>query len=223
MMKRILLARRVMISLLLLVRQAMTQRPPPSPLLIERAHDRRPSPVAAGEQGLGRHGSSPLASPGKGKVQEREGYLHAIQSDPTTPDVAKTALAVQRSTLSQCDCKVDEADRLLLRASARPGYAGDGDRDVGMGLNQRAFGHGSRNGLAHGTMGGQHICRYTEVFLFGSVGVGDIATLEDIGGAGDLSEQGGDEAPSAALGGDEPLLRRAEAVEQASRLVEQRR
>ena len=57
---------------------------------------------------------------GKGKAQERQGHPHRIQSDPTTSDVAKAALTVQRCTLFACGGKVDEAYRLLVATSPRP-------------------------------------------------------------------------------------------------------
>src|SRR5215468_10681925 len=107
MMKRILLVRRVMISARLLVRQAMAQNPPPSPLLRKGAvTSGGPVPWHDGAQGARAWIAPPPPSLGKGKAQERQGDLHRIQSDATTPDVAKTTLAVHRCTLSTCDCQV---------------------------------------------------------------------------------------------------------------------
>src|SRR5262249_13434728 len=142
MMKRTLLVWRVMISAARLVRQAMTQTPPESPLLIS-AFSIFPVRSLVTRQG------------DKGEPQERQGYLHRLHSDLTPPDVAKTALTVERDPLSAGNCEMDEADRLLVAASDGSGRAGDGDGDAGRRLRQRTLRHGSCNRLAHGTMGGQ--------------------------------------------------------------------
>src|SRR5262249_28214615 len=108
MMKRTLLVWRVMISSARLVRQAMTQTPPESPLLM-RALSIFPVRSLVTRQG------------GKGEAQERQGYLHRFPPDPPPPDVAKPALTVGRGPLSAGNWEVDEADRLLAAASARSG------------------------------------------------------------------------------------------------------
>jgi len=75
---------------------------------------------------------------------------------------------------------VDQADRLRLRAAARPCDAGDRDADLGAGMRQAAFGHGARHLFADRAdaldQGGGH----AKHLGLGLVGVDDEAALDHV-------------------------------------------
>ena len=108
---------------------------------------------------------------------------------------------------------------LVGAAAAGAGDARHGDGEVGVGVGERALGHGAGNRLADGAVRGDEVGRHAELLGLGGVGVGDEAALDDVGGAGDLGEQGGDQPAGATLGGGELQRARAAGVEQAGRFV----
>ena len=86
-------------------------------------------------------------------------------------------------------------------------------------MGKRAFSHGPGHGIADGTVGGDQVGWDAEAFDLGRVGVGDEAAVDHIGGAGDLGEQGRDQATGTTLRGCEPQALLAEGVQQAGRLI----
>ena len=56
---------------------------------------------------------------------------HGGQAYLLPADIAEALLAMQQLAAASRGAEMHEADRLLRRAAARAGDAGDGDRDVG--------------------------------------------------------------------------------------------
>ena len=93
------------------------------------------------------------------------------------------------------------ADGILFVAAAGTCVAGDGNRDAGRRILQRAFGEALGDFSADGAMGAGDFLRDAKARGLGGVMVKDEPALEDLRGAGHRSEAPGNEARSAGLGG----------------------
>jgi hypothetical protein len=74
-----------------------------------------------------------------------------------------------------------EPDRLRSRAAARPGDAGDGNREIGGRVRQRTLRHRFGSLPAHGTVGYERRRRHAKHLLLRFIGVGDEATVHHSG------------------------------------------
>ena len=95
----------------------------------------------------------------------------------------------------------DGADGFFGTAAVGAGDAGGGEGEVGFAELAGGFGHGSCDGLGDGAVFGDEGVADGEFFVLGGVGVGDPAAEEVGGGAGDVGEEGGEEAAGAGFGG----------------------
>ena len=64
---------------------------------------------------------------------------------------------MQDGTIGGSRGEVDGPDRLHWRAAAGSGNAGDRHGQMGIGVGERAFGHGARHRFRHGTKVGDQV------------------------------------------------------------------
>ena len=131
-----------------------------------------------------------IAEHPKRRLQRRE-------PDGGPADLAEASFEMLGRTVFPCAGEVDQA-----RGLARPafGEAGDGDRELGLGLRQGAFRHGPGAGLRHRACGRQEFAGNPQHLVLGVLGVSHVAALEDVGAARQVGEERGQQAARAALG-----------------------
>ena len=82
-----------------------------------------------------------------------------------------------------------EPDGLAGHRASRSGDPGDRNREVDRRVRQCAPGHGFRGLAAHGSVTCKRGWRDANHRLLGFIAVGDEATLEHVGGAGDFGKR----------------------------------
>src|SRR3546814_8803735 len=89
-------------------------------------------------------------------------------------------------------CSSDLADRLLLRPAARPGNAGDRDRDVGIAVREHARRHRPGGCERYFAEGFEDFAADIELRLFGVPGISDETRGKYVRTAGDVGQRGAD-------------------------------
>src|SRR6266545_478120 len=167
-----------------------------------------------GSARLGRFVPGELAQDRQRLYDRRAAHLRAA-------DVAILLLPVDQPPTARRAGEMHEPDRLAGRRAARPGDAGDRDREIDRRAGDGTLGHRFGGFAAHRAMIFERRRSDAEHRLFGFIAVGHEAALEHVGGAGDLGDDRGDEPAGAGFRGGyfEPLL--AAEIEQRLRLVDQ--
>src|SRR5919197_3246633 len=109
--------------------------------------------------------------------------------------------------------QVDEPDRLLGRAAARPGDPGDRHSNVGTEPRARTCGHGLSRLRRHRTEPLQHLARNVELARLHAVRISDDGTEEDVARAGYRRQPPRDEPARARLRSRERQTARAAELE----------
>src|SRR5690348_9431437 len=94
-------------------------------------------------------------------------------------------------------------DRLFGAAATGARDAGDGERDVGAAMRERAERHFARGLFAHRAVARERLRAYAEHLLLRGVRIGNEAALEPAGGAGDRGKRLRRPAAGARFGGGE--------------------
>jgi hypothetical protein len=106
----------------------------------------------------------------------------------------------------------DRPDRILVRAAAGAGEAGDRQGVVGPELLGRPGRHRDRGLGAHGAVLQEQALRHVQELHLRVVGIADAAAGEELRGAADVGEGVGQQAAGGRLGHGEALVLRAEQV-----------
>jgi hypothetical protein len=121
--------------------------------------------------------------------------------DAAAPDRAEALLVMGDAAVSCGDGEMHETDRLARCRATRSGDAGDSDREINIGMFECAERHSDGDFLAHRAEGLELRRLNAEHRVLGFIGVGDEATIDDIGRAGHFGQRGGDKTASTGLGG----------------------
>src|SRR3546814_854316 len=103
----------------------------------------------------------------------------------------------------------DRADRLLLRPAARPGKAGDRDRDVGIAVREHARRHRPGGCERYFAEGFEDFAADIELRLFGVPGISAETRGKYVRTAGDVGQRGAHHPAGAAFGDGDPAARGA--------------
>ncbi|KQW23091.1 hypothetical protein ASC80_07210 [Afipia sp. Root123D2] len=146
--------------------------------------------------------------------QHFQGFDHRLLAHLTAADCAEPAFLVGDATVARRHSKVYEADRLAGRGTAGTGDAGDRHREIGVCLFQRTDGHSHGGLLANGPESRKGRGLNAEHRVLGLVGIGDEATIDDIGRSWNFRQRAGDKTAGAGLGGHDGQLAHTAKIEQ---------
>jgi len=112
--------------------------------------------------------------------------------------------------------KVNEANRLARRGTARSRDASDGYREIDIGMFERAEGHRDRDFLAHRSERFEFGGFDAEHGVLGFIGIGDEAAIDYVRRSWHFGECGGDKAAGAGFGGRDLQLTHPAEIEEGA-------
>jgi len=100
--------------------------------------------------------------------------------DAAAPDRAEPLFVMDDAPVARRHREVDKADWLARRGASRSGDAGDGHREIDVGMFEGAEGHRDCDFLADRAEGLQFGCLDADHRVLGFVGIGDEASIDNI-------------------------------------------